>query len=325
MAKSIETHNAETLVLFPGSLGDFVCVLPALEVLKATSLTAKIAVAVRGQSLEIASFLPWISRVLSLDRGAFASFFTSPTTRDDEVTRLFSSVAQVVSWFGHSSPEVQSTLERLVPSGIRSFAFFRGQEQLHACRYYLRCVGSKEMRCPSLAIADEDKKWLESYWQLKGWNTASRVLVMHPGSGGKKKRWAADGFVAVARWWTMNPTRQVVILLGPAEELEEVVWKKVGTVEKALSLWQVAALLSRADLYMGNDSGVSHLAGAVGARGAVLFGPTNSEQWRPLGGALEVISNSVFRTTTPDVAGVSLDEISPDAVIAELARICGIR
>lgn len=324
MAKSIETHSAETLVLFPGSLGDFVCVLPALESLKLTSLTSKIAVAVRGQALELALCIPWISRVLSLDRGAFASLFTSSTMIADEVTHLFSSVAYVVSWFGHGSPEVQSTLERLVPNGIRSFAFFRGQEQLHACRYYLRCVGGREIRCPSLAIVAENRKWLESYWQLKGWNAASRLLIMHPGSGGKKKRWAADGFVSVARWWTMDSARQIVILLGPAEEHEEALWKKVGTVEKALSLRQVAALLSRTDLYVGNDSGVSHLAGAVGARGAVLFGPTNSEQWRPLGGALIVIGNKAYRTTIPD-AGISLNEVSPDAVIAELARISGIR
>ena len=324
MVKSIETPRVETFVLFPGSLGDFVCVLPALEVLKETSLTSKIAVAVRGQALEIASGILWLSRVLSLDRGAFASLFTSPTTIDEEIVRLFSSASQVISWFGHGSLEVQSTLERLVPNSIRSFAFFRGQEQLHACQYYLRCVGGGEIRCPSLVIADEHRKWLESYWQLKGWNAASRILLMHPGSGGKKKRWAADGFVSVARWWTLDSTRQIVILLGPAEEYEEALWKKVGTVEKALSLWQVAALLSRTDLYVGNDSGVSHLAGAVGARGVVFFGPTNSEQWRPLGGALTVIGNNARRATTPD-AGISLHEVPSDAVIAELARIGGIR
>lgn len=325
MAKSIETHSAETLVLFPGSLGDFVCVLPALEVLKATTQTSKIAVAVRGQSLEIASRIPWISRVLSLDRGAFASLFTSPTTIDDEVVRLFSSVSQVVSWFGHGSPEVQTTLERLVPNGIRAFAFFRGQEQAHACRYYLRCIGNEEIRCPSLAIVNEDKKWLDTYWQMRRWNAASRVLIMHPGSGGKKKRWAVEGFVHVARWWRSRANGQVVILLGPAEEQEEEVWENVGTVENTFSLWQVAALLSRADLYMGNDSGVSHLAGAIGARGAVLFGPTDPEQWRPLGGALKVIINSAYRATTPGVAGISLNEVPSEAVIAELAQLGGIR
>lgn len=324
MAKSIETSSAETLVLFPGSLGDFVCVLPALEVLKEARLSQNIALAVRGPALELASHLPGISRVLSLDRRAFASLFTAPTVINEEVVRLFSSVVQVISWFGHNSPEVQLTLEQLVPKYMRSFAFFRGQEQLHACRYYLRCVGSGEIRCPSLVVADESKKWLERYWLLKGWSAASRVLILHPGSGGKKKRWAVEGFVHIARWWATQH-RQVVILLGPAEEQEEELWSTVGTVESTLSLWQVAALLSRSDLYVGNDSGVSHLAGAVGARGVVLFGPTNPEQWRPVGGALTVIAKNADQAMAPDAVGISLRDVSSAAVIAELARVSGIR
>ena len=315
----------KTLVLFPGSLGDFVCVLPALEMLKATSQNQGLAVAVRGQPLEIASRIPWISQMLSLDRGLFAALFSSPSTMNNEVARLFSSVTQVVSWFGHTNPEVQATLERLVPGGVRSFAFFRGQEKLHACQYYLRCLGSKEIRCPSLTIQSEDKQWLDTYWQCQGWSASSRILVMHPGSGGKRKRWAADGFIQVARWWKTYANRQVVILLGPAEEHEEEIWRREGIVENALPLQQVGALLSRADLYVGNDSGVSHVAGARGSRGVVLFGPTCAEQWRPLGGALSVLENKSYRSVAPDDIGISLQEIPSEAVIAELARLGGMR
>jgi len=325
VAKSIETHPCETFVLFPGSLGDFVCVLPALEVLKATSHAQKIVVAVRGQPLEIASRIPWISRVVSLDRGLFSAFFSSPTTINDEAVQLFSSVQHVVSWFGHASFEVRVTLECLVPGRVQSFAFFSGQEQSHACQYYLRCIGGRETRCPSLTIGNEDDKWLDAYWQLHGWRSSSRILLMHPGSGGKRKRWAVDGFAQVARWWKDRANRQVVILLGPAEECEGEMWRNEGVVENSLSLWQLGALLNRADLYVGNDSGVSHLAGAVGARGVVLFGPTSPEQWRPLGGALTVISNQAYRATAPDNVGISLQEVLPEAVIVELARIGGIR
>ena len=98
-----------------------------------------------------------------------------------------------------------------------------------------------------------------------------------------------------------------------------------GDCRKRASLWQVGALLSRADLYVGNDSGVSHLAGAMGARGVVIFGPTCPEQWRPLGGALTVIENRAYRVSVPDAAGISVNEIAPEAVIAELALAGGIR
>ncbi len=325
MAKSIETRRADPLVLFPGSLGDFVCVLPALEGLRATSQTQRIAVAVRGQSLEIALHIPWISHVLSLDRSLFASLFSSSAMMSPDTMQLFSSVPCVVSWFGHTSPEVQAALQQLVPGGSRSFAFFSGQEKLHACLYYLRCLGSTEVRCPSLAVRDEDRTWLDEYWQLNGWRPSARLLVIHPGSGGKKKRWAREGFAHVANWWKTRTNRHVMILLGPAEEGEVEFWQRAGIVESSLSLRQVGVLLSRADLFLGNDSGVSHLAGAMGARGVVLFGPTCPEQWRPLGGSLSVLVNRAYRTATPDAVGVSLEEIPAETVIVELVRAGGIR
>jgi ADP-heptose:LPS heptosyltransferase len=324
MVKSIETASPEVLVLFPGSLGDFICVLPALEQLKTSVPNQCLAVAVRGQSFEIASRIPWISQVLSLDRGVFAALFSTPSSINTELIQLFSTATQVVSWFGHSSPEVYITLEKLVRGSVRSFAFFHGQGRQHACQYYLRCLGSEELRCPSLVLEDKDRNWLATYFQMRGWHAGSHLLVLHPGSGGKKKRWAVEGFIRVARWWkAIGRNRYVIILLGPAEEHEEIVWRNEGIVEHTLPLQHVGALLSRADVYVGNDSGVSHFAGALGARGVVLFGPTSFELWRPLGGALTVVANSDYRKNAPDEIGMSVDEITPEAVIAELTRISG--
>jgi len=296
-----------------------------LEWLKSSLPNQHLTVAVRGQSLEIASHIPWISQVLSLDRGVFAALFSAAATINNELVLLFSTVTQVVSWFGHSSPEVQATLEKLIHGTVQSFAFFRGQEKYHACQYYLNCLGSKDIRCPSLIIGNEERKWLATYWQLHGWNASARFLVLHPGSGGKKKRWVVEGFVRVARWWKSGTNRHVVILLGPAEEHEGAMWQREGIVENSLPLRYVGALLSRADLYLGNDSGISHFAGALGARGVVLFGPTSFAQWRPLGGALTVIANTDYRKAVPDEVGISVYEVSPEAVIAELARISGAR
>jgi ADP-heptose:LPS heptosyltransferase len=95
-------------------------------------------------------------------------------------------------------------------------------------------------------------------------------------------------------------------------------WKTVGQIVSDLSLLQVSALLGRATLYLGNDSGVSHLAGAFGACGIVLFGPTQPRKWKPLGGNLSVLQNTTYREAFPNKEGISLDEISVDAVIAGL-------
>jgi len=310
------------LVLFPGSLGDFLCALPALRALADSTAEGMVELVARGELLGIIPRLPFVRRALSLESGIFAQLFSRPGAGGEEGQFFPFPVSEVFSWFGSAHPEVGANLRRIAPGRVRSFAFFTGQEDCHAGAYYLRCVGAGELRAPSLVLGEEERRWLDGYWRLHGWSPSSRVLIVHPGSGGQKKRWAPEGFRRVCQWWRREKKGGVLLLLGPAEEREAERWRQTGgKVESTLSLLQVAALLSRADLYLGNDSGVSHLAGAVGARGIVLFGPTRPLQWRPLGGALSVIHNVSYRATLPHVPGISLTEVPCEEVVTSLARL----
>ena len=76
-----------------------------------------------------------------------------------------------------------------------------------------------------------------------------------------------------------------------------------------------AALLAGAALYLGNDSGISHLAAAVGAPGVVLFGPTDARRWRPLSPAIVALQ---ARSTRPD--GIDLRALPAQRVIAACQR-----
>ena len=307
------------VVLFPGSLGDFLCALPALRAIGCLSPQGVEFIG-RERLFEIAQQLPFIRKTVSIDAGYFANLFTCHSAARSEVLSLFSSASHIFSWFGHAHPEVRVNLEKIAPGRVQSFDFFVGQEDCHVSAYYLRCVGVQEIRCPSLILGKKEEQWLDYYWAACGWHSLSKVLVIHPGSGGKRKRWEVNGFRTVTRWWREKRHNQVLILLGPAEEQEEALWRQFGKVEKDLSLLQVAALLSRATAYIGNDSGVSHLAGAVGARGVVLFGPTCPQRWRPLGGSLSVLQNGCYRAKMPHVSGISLSEISAEEVITALRQ-----
>ena len=311
-----------TLVLFPGSLGDFLCLLPALTELAGSTPDGVVEVVARGELLAMIQRLPFVCHAFSLDSGIFAQLFSQPGASAEQGLRFSFPVSEIFSWFGHAHPEVKVNLNRIAPGRVRSFAFFTGQEDCHASAYYLRCVGTKELRGPSLLLGEEERQWLDRYWRLPDWPPSSRVLMVHPGSGGQKKRWVTEGFVQICHWWQQQKKGKVLILLGPAEEEEAESWRQIGgKVERNLSLLQVAALLSRADLYLGNDSGISHLAGAVGARGIVLFGPTRPQQWRPLGGSLSVIHNAPYRAALPHVPGISLAEIPHENVLVSLARL----
>jgi len=309
------------LVFFPGSLGDLLCLLPALEAITEAENGASIEIVARTELLAVLRRLPFVQRAVSLEQGVFSRLFSPSASECEEISALFSPISRIFSWFGHANPEVRTNLNHIVPGRAQSFAFFTGQEDRHATAYYLRCVGVEELRSPSLHLGEEEHRWVDWYWKRHSRLLSPRLLAIHPGSGGKKKRWAPEGFIQVSRWWRKHKQGTVLILLGPAEEGEAESWSQVAETECALSLLQIAALLGRADAYLGNDSGISHLAGAVGARGAVLFGPTSPRQWRPLGGALSVLRNEPYRERMSSVAGISVTEIPVEEVQNALARV----
>lgn len=114
------------------------------------------------------------------------------------------------------------------------------------------------------------------------------LLVFHPGSGSSGKRWPVERFAALAaaaaRGWGLRP----VFLLGPAEECLGPVLAAAlpAGLDAALvrnpPLRQAFVLLSLARAYVGNDSGITHLA-AHAAPTLALFGPTDPRVWHPLG------------------------------------------
>jgi ADP-heptose:LPS heptosyltransferase len=121
------------------------------------------------------------------------------------------------------------------------------------------------------------------------------ILVLHPGSGGAAKCWPAKRFAelaaAAARHWGVLP----VFLIGPADASA---WHEVqaalppslaalALVERPLR--EVLALLSLARAYVGNDSGISHLAGRA-CPTLALFGPSDPRVWHPLGSRVVILA-----------------------------------
>jgi ADP-heptose:LPS heptosyltransferase len=127
-------------------------------------------------------------------------------------------------------------------------------------------------------------------------DSPEKLLVIQPGSGGLHKCWHLDNFLAVAEEFRSKGI-DVVFLLGPAEQerLSEATIKEINRVAKCLtdlSLTQVVELLSCSNAFLGNDSGITHLAAGMGVRTLVVFGPTNPAVYEPVGPAVTVFTNS---------------------------------
>jgi len=118
--------------------------------------------------------------------------------------------------------------------------------------------------------------------------------AIHPGSGSRAKNWPMDRFVEVAQR-LRRTGRDVVWLVGPAERDRGTRPPETETVLSDLPLDLVAGVLTQADLYLGNDSGATHLAAAVRGPGGrrtptvALFGPTDPQVWAPRGPHVRVV------------------------------------
>ena len=131
-------------------------------------------------------------------------------------------------------------------------------------------------------------------------------LAVHPGSGSPAKNWPFDRFVEAAR--RLSPGRPWLLVLGPAED--DRVPPPGALVGRGLPLRRLGAVLARAGLFLGNDSGVAHLAAACGTRTLALFGPTDPAQWSPVGRAVCTLRAATGR----------LDDLSVDEVVSAAGR-----
>jgi len=120
-----------------------------------------------------------------------------------------------------------------------------------------------------------------------------KPVLIHPGSGGRKKIWPLANWRDLLHWITRELSLPVLLSVGPADEcLRELTEKLSGegiTVIRDVSQARLAALIARCRLYVGSDSGVSHLAAAVGVPSVVAFGPTDPEVWAPRGEWVRVV------------------------------------
>ncbi|MBI3768292.1 MAG: glycosyltransferase family 9 protein [Deltaproteobacteria bacterium] len=294
------TCVGRALVVFPGALGDFLLLAPALAALRSGGLTVELSVRRALAGLAYALFPG--PAAPPADGAAVASLFTS--TLDPGLADWLRGAARIDVWLG-ADAVLHRHARALGLARLHHHRVERGDTGVHASVAYARALG---VTSPLVAPRPSDA-WLAAAHA----RSRPRALVIHPGAGAPAKRWSASGFLRLAAGWQARGG-ETVVLLGPAEREEEECWRTSGhEVVSGLGLCEAAALIASAPWYVGNDSGISHLAGLLDRRGVALFGPTRAARWRPLG-ALEAI-----RWT-----GISEDKVVA-RVAARLATLAGDR
>jgi ADP-heptose:LPS heptosyltransferase len=320
----VETTTERSLVLFPGALGDFVCFLPAFRFLS------------RGKPVDLLAnpeFSDLVSRdvkVRSLESYEMSRLFVPGSAQEERLRDFFGSYSSIFSWTGSSHCTFVQELDSVSQGRARVFPFQPSTERVHQADYYLACVGGQplETNIPEISLKPEAVAWSDQYWRQHGLYER-RVMAIAPGSGAREKNWPDRCFRLVADWWRQHTSGVVAIILGPVEEERGgyAALSHEPVTVRNLSLGQLSALLARMDLYVGNDSGLTHLAAALGVRTVALFGPSDIERWAPRGKKVTLLTRKV--ECSPCELSVMktcphrkcLTRLSPEFVIAELERL----
>lgn len=244
-------HSIRRLLIRPGAIGDFILSLPALESLR----TDRTEVWCASQNVPLARFADSAQSIVAsgLDRLGLLP-------ADDVIERLrrFDSV---ISWYGTTRPEFRELVGELglpfrflpaLPTGDgHAVEFYNEQARQFGVRL------SRVPRFPEIDCPPGERTF----------------AVIHPFASNAAKRAPMAVFESVAE--TLVKTMPVHWLCGPEEELE-------GAI-RIENLYELACWLRRARIFVGNDSGISHLAAAVGTPVQAFFRTTDPKVWAPRG------------------------------------------
>ena len=250
-----------------------------------------------------------------IEYGPLAAFFARKGELSAELREYFASFQQVVSWLFDPDGIFQENLER---AGVRHFrgAYEKITDQQHASVQLARGLeriaifldDSATRLFPDASSQSAAAAWLAEHGAEKD---ERPLIALHAGSGSEKKNWPLGNWQRLADRLAATGAR-LLLIGGEADTTAlDTLQRNLAIhtphqllVARNLPLPTLAALLARSTRYFGHDTGVSHIAAAVGAPSTLLFGPTDPAVWAPPGEHV-----SIIRAPGGDLASVALEAV----------------
>lgn len=302
------------LVIRGGAIGDFILTLPAIGLLRENFPEAQLEILGYEHIIELARARFYADATRSIEYSAMAGFFVPNSKLAPDLVEYFASFHQVVSYLFDPDLFFENNLRR---AGVKNFlpAYAKIDDSQHAAQQLAQPLQGMALFLDSAAAelypSAEDRARAKEFL---GDSTAP-VIAIHPGSGGVRKNWPAENWAAIAKGLAQYaPEARVLLIGGEADAVPLAIVQQAlrGTpvlLAQNLPLPHLAAVLERCRLFLGHDSGISHLAAAVDTSCVLLFGPTDPAIWAPANEKVTIV-------TAPDGLLVRL----PVTVVEEAVR-----
>jgi heptosyltransferase-3 len=324
------------VILQPGALGDCLLTLPLARLLKEALDLGGVDLVGHAEYVGILPERTCVDSIRSIDTAELHRLFTAPGGFDladrDPLIHMFADYSWIISFLGEPGSDFEQNLI-FTANCSRSAEVITlplkppASDRQHIAKFYVQQfaeqggVPSHKAKVPekdvTIRVCEADRDRGVELLEQAGVDLSRRLVVIHPGSGGPRKCWHLENFLAVARE-LRDREMEVLFLLGPAEverlrPSEKVQIHAAALCTAHLALCQVVGILSSADVFLGNDSGVTHLAAGMGVRTVALFGPTDPAVYRPLGRSVVVLhdpTEDFAQRPSPSVQKAVLDRLT---------------
>jgi ADP-heptose:LPS heptosyltransferase len=318
------------LVIRGGAIGDFILTLPALKALREAYAHAHVEILGYKHIAALAENRFYAQAVRSIEYGPLSSFFAKNSELPADLAGYFASFDLTISYLYDPDQIFEENLRRCgVENLICGPAKILERGGL-AARQLAQPIEQLGIKVADLAenifLSMDDRQFGEEFLRT----SSQPVVAIHPGSGSERKNWPLENWIELFsnQRDLPKPKRNpghvgnalsLVVVSGEADKAQtaqlEYAWQSRNVqFARNLPLPHLAAVLEHT-VFVGHDSGISHLAAAAGAKCILLFGPTNPDVWAPRNENVQVL-----RAQSGNISDLEIESVEAAVAAAVSGR-----
>lgn len=299
----------QILVIRGGAIGDFIVTLPVFAALREMFPESRLETVAYSGVAQLALAGGLVDGVRSIESRQFAGFFAGKGDLDKDWSTYFNQFAIIISYLYDPDENLQTNIKKVCeaqfiqgPHRPDETAGIPASEALLKPLERLAIFGTDPVPKLNLKPAGTSLK-----------TSGERWLAIHPGSGSERKNWPLASWLELIKKIQDDSQWKLLVVGGEADgqkldAIQKVLPPERGKVLRGVPLTQVAQALTDCDLYLGHDSGISHLAAALGIPCVLLWGPSNQRVWCPKGTGVKTLQS-----------GAEMDSLTVGEVWAEIS------
>jgi heptosyltransferase-2 len=281
------------LLIHQGAIGDLVLSLPAFYAIRTKFPAAHIEIMGYPHILSLIFKRFYSDEIVSVDRAGVAVLYNENGRINKELQNYFRQFEQAFIFGGKSQALVIQNIQNIKKGpDVYFIKTFPENADRHVTDFQLQQLAmhgfENVSRVPEIFLCADDNDRARHFLQQQKVDITKPLIAVHPGSGSKTKNWPLHNFVSLVKDVYYESGGTFLAVQGPAEqnttsELRAALAGIPLIDLQCLDLPLLAAVIYRCGLFVGNDSGITHLAAAAGVPTIAVFGPTDPGVWGPRG------------------------------------------